>query len=104
MEEFEFYVGDVLIVCGEDKDFYVCCVFEDVIGSVDNFRVVWFNRLVENLYEVSIQSLFLVLIVQFLQLNILLCCFMWNKKLIKFVKFVYLVIDCSFEEMKFILV
>ena len=53
-EEFEFHAFDVLTVRGEDKDFYVCRVLEDVIESADNFRVAWFNRLAENLYEVSI--------------------------------------------------
>lgn len=44
IEEFEFYVGDFLIVCGEEDDFYVCCVLEDVFESVGSFNVVWFNR------------------------------------------------------------
>lgn len=52
-EEFEFYAGDVLTVRGEDNDFYVCRVLDDVVESADKFGVAWFNRLADNLYEPS---------------------------------------------------
>lgn len=62
-EEFEFYAGDVLTVRGEDNDFYVCRVLEDVVESADKFGVAWFNRLADNLYEVSVKCLGLRFIV-----------------------------------------
>lgn len=52
-EEFEFYAGDVLTVRGEEGDFYVCRVLEDVPESSTSFGVAWFNRVDDNLYEVS---------------------------------------------------
>ncbi|XP_073244839.1 poly [ADP-ribose] polymerase tankyrase-like isoform X3 [Porites lutea] len=52
-EEFEFYAGDVLTVRGEEGDFYVCRVLEDVPESATSFGVAWFNRVDDNLYEVS---------------------------------------------------
>lgn len=55
IEEFEFNVGDFLIVWGEDNDFYVCCVLEDVFESVLSFSVVWFNRVDDNVYEVRLE-------------------------------------------------
>lgn len=57
-EEFEFYAGDVLSVRGEEDDFYVCRVLEDVPESASSFGVAWFNRVADNLYEVSHQSFF----------------------------------------------
>ena len=58
-EEFEFYADDVLTVRGEEDDFYVCRVLEDVPESASSFGVAWFNRVADNLYEVSHLSLFL---------------------------------------------
>ena len=57
-EEFEFYAGDVLTVRGEEDDFYVCRVLEDVPESATSFGVAWFNRVDDNLYEVRLKSLF----------------------------------------------
>ena len=51
-EEFEFYAGDILTVRGEDDDFYVCRVLEDVSETATNFGVAWYNRVSENVYEV----------------------------------------------------
>ena len=51
-EEFEFYADDVLTVRGDEGDFYVCRVLEDVPESATSFRVAWFNRVEENVYEV----------------------------------------------------
>lgn len=62
-EEFEFYAGDFLTVRGEEDDFYVCRVLEDVPESATSFNVAWFNRVEENLYEVC--NVFIVLSVQF---------------------------------------
>lgn len=56
-EEFEFYAGDVLTVRGEEDDFYVCRVLEDVPESATSFGVAWFNRVDDNLYEVRLKSL-----------------------------------------------
>jgi len=56
-EEFEFYAGDVLTVRGEEDDFYVCRVLEDVPESASCFGVAWFNRVADNLYEVNIKFL-----------------------------------------------
>ena len=56
-EEFEFYAGDVLTVRGEEGDFFVCRVLEDVPESASSFGVAWFNRLEDNLYEVSLKFL-----------------------------------------------
>ena len=53
-EEFEFYAGDFLTVRGEEEDFYVCRVLEDVAESASNFNVAWFNRVDENAYEVRL--------------------------------------------------
>lgn len=58
-EEFEFYAGDFLTVRGEEDDFYVCRVLEDVPESATSFNVAWFNRVEENLYEVC--NVFIVL-------------------------------------------
>ena len=57
-EEFEFYAGDFLSVRGEEDDFYVCRVLEDVPESATSFNVAWFNRLDENVYEVRLKWLF----------------------------------------------
>ena len=56
-EEFEFNAGDVLTVRGEEDDFYVCRVLEDVPESASSFGVAWYNRVADNLYEVSLESL-----------------------------------------------
>ena len=55
-EDFEFCAGDVLTVRGEEGDFYVCRVLEDVPESATSFGVAWFNRVDDNLYEVSYVS------------------------------------------------
>lgn len=60
-EEFEFYAGDVLTVRGEEDDFYVCRVLEDVPESASCFGVAWFNRVADNLYEVNIKFLLKIL-------------------------------------------
>ncbi|XP_048584119.1 poly [ADP-ribose] polymerase tankyrase isoform X2 [Nematostella vectensis] len=52
-EEFEFCAGDCLTVRGEDQDFFLCRVLEDVLEAAENFRVSWFNRIDENVYEPS---------------------------------------------------
>ena len=54
-EEFEFYAGDFLTVRGEEDDFYVCRVLEDVPESASSFNVAWFNRVDENVYEVRLK-------------------------------------------------
>lgn len=54
-EEFEFYAGDFLTVRGEEDDFYVCRVLEDVLESATSFNVAWFNRVDENVYEVRLK-------------------------------------------------
>lgn len=54
-EEFEFYAGDFLTVRGEEDDFYVCRVLEDVLESAGSFNVAWFNRVDENVYEVRLK-------------------------------------------------
>ena len=54
-EEFEFYAGDFLTVRGEEDDFYVCRVLEDVLESATSFNVAWFNRVNENVYEVRLK-------------------------------------------------
>ena len=53
--EFEFCAGDFLTVRGEGEDFYLCRVLEDVIASehLTWFKVAWYNRVSDNLYEVS---------------------------------------------------
>ena len=51
-DEFEFYAGDFLTIRGEEDDFYVCRVLDDVLESATNFNVAWFNRVDENVYEV----------------------------------------------------
>lgn len=55
-EEFEFYAGDFLTVRGEEDDFYVCRVLDDVPESATSFNVAWFNRVEENLYEVRFNT------------------------------------------------
>ena len=62
-EEFEFCEGDVLTVRGEDNDFYVCRVLDNVVESADKFEVAWFKRIADNLYEVSVKCLGLRFIV-----------------------------------------
>lgn len=57
-EEFEFYAGDFLTVRGEDNDFYVCRVLEDVPESASSFSVAWFNRVDDNVYEVRMEQYF----------------------------------------------
>lgn len=57
-EEFEFYAGDFLTVRGEDNDFYVCRVLEDVPESASSFNVAWFNRVDDNVYEVRLENCF----------------------------------------------
>lgn len=64
-EEFEFYAGDFLTVRGEEDDFYVCRVLEDVPESATNFNVAWFNRVEGNVYEVRLKLFFIM----FLHLN-----------------------------------
>lgn len=59
-EEFEFYAGDFLTVRGEEDDFYVCRVLEDVPESATSFNVAWFNRVDENVYEVRLKRLLLL--------------------------------------------
>lgn len=54
-EEFEFYAGDFLTVRGEEDDFYVCRVLQDVPESATSFNVAWFNRVDENGYEVRLK-------------------------------------------------
>ena len=54
-EEFEFYAGDFLTVRGEEDDFYVCRVLDDVLESAASFNVAWFNRVHENVYEVRLK-------------------------------------------------
>ena len=54
-EEYEFYAGDFLTVRGEEDDFYVCRVLEDVPESATSFNVAWFNRVDENVYEVRLK-------------------------------------------------
>lgn len=54
-EEFEFYAGDFLAVRGEEDDFYVCRVLQDVPESATSFNVAWFNRVDENVYEVRLK-------------------------------------------------
>lgn len=54
-EEFEFYAGDFLTVRGEEDDFYVCRVLEDVLESAGSFNVAWFNRVDQNVYEVRLK-------------------------------------------------
>lgn len=56
-EEFEFYARDFLTVRGEEDDFYVCRVLEDVPESATSFNVAWFNRVEENVYEVRLKLL-----------------------------------------------
>ena len=56
-EEFEFYAGDFLTVRGEEDDFYVCRVLEDVLESATSFNVAWFNRVDENVYAVRLKWL-----------------------------------------------
>lgn len=51
--EFEFNAGDILTVRGEEDDFYVCRVLEDVPVMANNFLVAWYNRVGPNLYEVG---------------------------------------------------
>jgi len=50
--EFEYNAGDVLTVRGEEDDFYVCRVLEDVPITASDFEVAWFNRVGTNVYEV----------------------------------------------------
>ena len=57
-EEFEFNAGDFLTVRGEDNDFYVCRVLEDVPESASSFSVAWFNRVDDNVYEVRLEQCF----------------------------------------------
>lgn len=57
-EEFEFNAGDFLTVRGEDNDFYVCRVLEDVPESASSFSVAWFNRVDDNVYEVRLEQYF----------------------------------------------
>lgn len=52
-QEFEFNAGDILTVRGEEDDFYVCRVLEDVPVMATRFLVAWYNRVDTNLYEVS---------------------------------------------------
>jgi len=59
-EEFEFCAGDYLTVRGEEDDFYVCRVLEDVPESATSFNVAWFNRVDENVYEVRFKLKFIL--------------------------------------------
>ena len=52
-EEFEFYAGDILTVRGEEEDFYVCRILQDVPESAASFSVAWYNRVADNTYEAS---------------------------------------------------
>lgn len=52
--DFEFNAGDILTVRGEEDDFYVCRVLEDVPVLAKSFMVAWYNRVSPNLYEVSV--------------------------------------------------
>ena len=59
-EEFEFYAGDFLTVRGEENDFYVCRVLEDVPESASSFNVAWFNRVDDNVYEVRLNNVLML--------------------------------------------
>lgn len=58
--EFEFCAGDFLTVRGEGEDFYLCRMLEDVMTSDDLkwFKVAWYNRVSDNLYEVPVLFVF----------------------------------------------
>lgn len=65
-DEFEFNAEDVLTVRGEEVDFYVCRVLEDVPLTAKSFRVAWYNRIGPNLYEVELCAfIFFLLVLMF---------------------------------------